>query len=333
MASNIPGHVLYLADDLVGDVLVALDGLRGIREALPDCHLVVSARPALHDLLACCPEINDLVAINGLDVYKGFDIVFNTRYDRESFELVRDLDSVRSFGFECIGANQEECEDCYTKYVPLSVWTDEFKLQGVHATLGTLISLAFPAYTASPPKLVVPAALKKCMSIRLAEMGLSARDYVVHFPGSNAPNRRWPLERFLALAASCKQSIRHVFLFGPAEKDLLQQSGDVIRRHGHIVIDDLTLAEVAALFSLARAAVCDDSGPMHISASVGCPTVAIFSSGVSACWFPYARDRNRVVQNTCATGLVCHTCKQLSVCAEKIRVEPVVLSLEHLLSM
>jgi ADP-heptose:LPS heptosyltransferase len=49
---------------------------------------------------------------------------------------------------------------------------------------------------------------------------------------------------------------------------------------------DWPLARVAALFSLAQAAVGNDSGPTHLAAAVGCPTVAVFGPTDPAVWGP-----------------------------------------------
>ena len=41
------------------------------------------------------------------------------------------------------------------------------------------------------------------------------------------------------------------------------------------VIGKISLSEIFALFSAARLVVCNDSGPMHIAATIGVPTVAL----------------------------------------------------------
>jgi len=52
------------------------------------------------------------------------------------------------------------------------------------------------------------------------------------------------------------------------------------------VARDWTLPEIAALLGLAGAAVGNDSGPTHLAAAVGCPTVAIFGPTDPAVWAP-----------------------------------------------
>ena len=52
------------------------------------------------------------------------------------------------------------------------------------------------------------------------------------------------------------------------------------------VVRDWPLSEIAALLSLARAVVGNDSGPTHLAAAVGCPTVALFGPPIRPLWAP-----------------------------------------------
>jgi ADP-heptose:LPS heptosyltransferase len=49
---------------------------------------------------------------------------------------------------------------------------------------------------------------------------------------------------------------------------------------------DWPLGEIAALLSLALATVGNDSGPSHLAAAVGCPTVAVFGPTDPLVWAP-----------------------------------------------
>jgi heptosyltransferase-2 len=42
--------------------------------------------------------------------------------------------------------------------------------------------------------------------------------------------------------------------------------------------------------------VCNDSGPMHIAAALGVPTVAVFGSGISRWFAPLGKDHRLVVR-------------------------------------
>lgn len=98
------------------------------------------------------------------------------------------------------------------------------------------------------------------------------------FPGANAPARRWPTDRFGALARTLlARGDRVVVLGGPGERDF---TGAVAAAAPGAV--DLggrtTLADFAAVLSVLDLLVTNDTGPMHLAGAVGTPTVSLWGS-------------------------------------------------------
>jgi ADP-heptose:LPS heptosyltransferase len=72
---------------------------------------------------------------------------------------------------------------------------------------------------------------------------------------------------------------------GPADADVRAWLGE-IDGAGLAVAPDLSPRQLAALYAVARAFVGNDSGPTHVAAAVGCPTVALFGPTNPAQWRP-----------------------------------------------
>jgi heptosyltransferase-2 len=93
------------------------------------------------------------------------------------------------------------------------------------------------------------------------------------FPGSNAPSRRWDADRYASLARRLVREGARVFVFGgPAEQRLTASVA------GEVAVDlggrtDLPL--LAAGLASCRVVVTNDSGPMHLAAAVGTPTLSL----------------------------------------------------------
>ncbi|MDP6787445.1 MAG: glycosyltransferase family 9 protein [Rhodospirillales bacterium] len=111
-----------------------------------------------------------------------------------------------------------------------------------------------------------------------ARFGLSA-PYALVVPGGAAhrPAKRWPTGRFAALAAwLAERGIKPVLVGGPEEAALLGAVADACP-------DALDLAGRTSLLdivALARGAACavgNDTGPMHLTAAAGCPSVVLYS--------------------------------------------------------
>jgi len=102
-------------------------------------------------------------------------------------------------------------------------------------------------------------------------------------PGAGSPRKRWPLSRFLGLAAQIKaRRFNPEFVIGPAEQDLLSE----LERHGATVHRPLDSRDLLDLFHPAAAYVGNDSGASHLAAWAGLPSVAIFGPTDPVRWRP-----------------------------------------------
>jgi heptosyltransferase-2 len=114
----------------------------------------------------------------------------------------------------------------------------------------------------------------------LRERGARAgRPLVAVCPGStNSRAKRWPAERFAAVADMLAESAgAEIVLVGAGEE--LNISEEVARhmRARPVVLTGRTdLAQTAGLLRAADLLVTNDTGPAHVAAAVGCPVVVIF---------------------------------------------------------
>lgn len=110
-----------------------------------------------------------------------------------------------------------------------------------------------------------------------ALVGEETRDAIGVFPGGNASSRRWDPDRFRELVQRLADDGHRVIVFGgPAERDLTREvAGDRGLDMGGLT--DLPL--LAAGLADCRVLVTNDSGPMHLAAAVGTPTVSLWGAG------------------------------------------------------
>ena len=95
----------------------------------------------------------------------------------------------------------------------------------------------------------------------------------------------WP--GFAALARRLRAAgLPLVALAGPADGPAVEALLEAGALEEEALARDWPLPEIAALLSLARAVVGNDSGPTHLAAAVGCPTVALFGPTDPAVWAP-----------------------------------------------
>ena len=119
----------------------------------------------------------------------------------------------------------------------------------------------------------------------LAARGLGPAEALVLQPGAGSPTKVWP--GFAVLADRLRAAgLPLVALAGPSDGPVVQALLEVGVLEEERLVRDWALPEVAALLSLARAVVGNDSGPTHLAAVVGCPTVALFGPTDPAVWAP-----------------------------------------------
>lgn len=114
----------------------------------------------------------------------------------------------------------------------------------------------------------------------VAEVGTP---YAVVNPGGRLGIRRVPALAFSAAAnALSAAGITPVITWGPGEESLAKEvlEGAPSAR----LAPPTSLDELAALMSGARLTVCNNTGPMHLSVSVGTPTLAFFLRMELARW-------------------------------------------------
>ena len=99
------------------------------------------------------------------------------------------------------------------------------------------------------------------------------------FPGASKPERCWPTDRFLRTALMLLDSRAcHFFIFGSAKEESLGEA--ISQQVPAAAITSLcgrtTPAVLAAYLKRLDLLISNDTGPMHLAAAMGTPTLALF---------------------------------------------------------
>lgn len=156
------------------------------------------------------------------------------------------------------------------------------------------------------------------------------RGYALLNPGAAWPNKRWPPERFGALAARIRErfGLLSVVLWGPGEEPLA--AGVVTASAGAATIAPKTSTiDLFAIAQGARVMVSGDTGPLHIAGAVGTPIVSLFGPTRAERNGPWAAADVAIARTaTC----VCHyqrRCHRDRPCIDEIGVDEVMTGVER----
>lgn len=268
----------------IGDAVLLLPLLRGLRNLQPDAEIELIGKPWLADLFEgedCCDRTHLLVPpwTSHVNKYRDtqkwtlylkqlrdvrsnvFDWLISPRYDvRDSLQL-RLLRSRKTFGFHAVGGRF---------WIDHDVGISRRDVDAIHRAalsdqvLSSITGL--PANSASISFLNRPPAEAAAMSW-LKDQGYANGPILAVHSGASNPIRQWRQPHFdNVLEALPTKPALTVFIDPPGGTSLTMPHANW---HG-------TLAELKALLKACHFFLGTDSGPMHMAAAAGCKIVTPF---------------------------------------------------------
>jgi len=155
------------------------------------------------------------------------------------------------------------------------------KILGVQRTVHTAEHMASAFFALGVPLQDVPRAQL------FAGESLAKGRYAVIHPFASAPDKQWRAERFREVARYLSLwNIKPVFLAGPR---------DIVTAFREHQVVQGSLNEAKALLSKAALFIGNDSGPAHMAAAFGTPSVVLFGASNPAIWGPWQTEAEIVV--------------------------------------
>jgi ADP-heptose:LPS heptosyltransferase len=127
-------------------------------------------------------------------------------------------------------------------------------------------------------------------------------------PGSGDPRRRWPAEKFAAVADALVAASARVFVNGgPGDEHVADAVCTAARTQGDVFTARTSLGGLVGLLSRCAVVVSNDSGPLHLASAVGVPTVGIYWCFNLINSAELTRTRHRPFSSWCLECPVCGT--------------------------
>lgn len=276
-------RIAVLRANALGDYLMAVPALEALKRAYPGAHLTLLGAAWHADFLGGRPgpvdEVVPLPPISGISTReighrapeglcarlrgREFDLAVQIHGGgRFSNPFIRALEARVSVGSRAPGAESLD------RWVP---YTDYH-----HETLRFLQVTALVGAVGGglEPRIAVTAGDRAELARAL---GRPPSGLVAVHPGANDPRRRWPVERFAAVA---DLTGRPVVVTGTrAEKDLVMGVVEAMRNPAIPVVGALGIGGLAALYERCDLLIANDTGPRHLAGAVGTPTVAVYWCG------------------------------------------------------
>jgi len=281
-------RLLVRAPNWLGDVVMCLPALEAVKRAAPELHLTLALPGHLAELFAGAGDVDaalpvrkgagSVLALARLFRDGNFDSALLLPNSFGSALAVRLAGVRRRAGYARDGRSWMLTEPVPCNAERRALHQVEYYLELV-AELGAPLELD----RSRAVRLQAPgAAREQVAGILAAERRRPGAPLYVLAPCAAGAGKEWPAQRFGRLAALLWERGAEVALTAaPSEKEKTAAVACAARAAGGAVIDLAgrnSVAQMAALFEVARGFVGNDSGPMHLAAGLGLPAVGVFVS-------------------------------------------------------
>lgn len=283
-------RVVVRGTNWVGDSLMTVPALRALKRVLPHASITLATRPATKGIFSEADFIDDLI------IYDRKGPLSVIPQIREWKKRKFDLAVLFQNAFEAalipflagvplrLGYATESRQALLTHPLPLPDWRSSrhevFYYLYLVTALEQLLYESSSICEQEPDASIQISDRRKLEAIELLRaQGVKEEESVVAIcPGSiNSRAKRWPAEAYATLADRLIDSRRRVVLIGSAaEADV---SNDVVNRMRHrptVLTGKTSLDQITAVLAAVDLIVTNDTGPAHIGAALGRPTIVIF---------------------------------------------------------
>jgi len=313
-------RVLVRAPNWVGDAVMSLPVLAGLKRLFPLAEITVLAAPRVAPLFAAQPGVTEIIRYpSGRGKWQVL-WELRGRFD-VALALPNSMESALGLWLVGVPSRVGYNTDARRLFLKEAVSGRE-ALAGLHTVfylLGLLKALGGVA-TFTPPTLYLEPEEEAMGAQILSEADLSGQGpWVGLSPGAAyGPAKRWPAARFAALGRELQQEFgaRLVLLGGDEERPVADEVKEQLQGPVVDLVGRISLRQALGVLSQLNLLVTNDSGLMHVGAGLSVPLVALFGSTDPGATGPFT-SRATVIRHplpcspcfkrTCEAGYTCLT--------------------------
>jgi len=284
-------NILIIRLSSIGDVIHSTPVASSLKAAWPDCKITWLVGQVSAELLQENPDIDEIIIWSR----EKFEKKLRKLHIKEAFEMWRELEDklvgkefyavldIHGLFLTGLIASKVKAKQRigmrYAKELNPLFMSETGVPLGRHITekyLGVLLPLGVEALR-HKMTLVIPQYAKSFVKGFLQEQSILPHEKIlVLILATTWSSKNWPLNYFLELIRMLYKDFRIILCGGKSEMEL----GIEIEKNTGIsvlnMVGQTSLLQMAGLIEQAAVLVAGDTGPLHMAAALGVPTVGIF---------------------------------------------------------
>ena len=272
MTGAAPARIAIRAPNWLGDVVLSLPAVRDIRRAFPEAKICVVARPSVAPLYEAVPEVDAVREVKGMRdeiaaLRTGFDLAILLTNSIGTALAAAAAGVPQRWGYATQGRGL-----LLTRSAPVP--GNARGRSQVHYYRAMLAAMGLPTSDALDTS-IDPLPAWKDAGRALIGPG---RFFGIAPGAAKGTSKQWPPERFAAAAdrLAIELGARAVLLGSAADAGAAKAVAQAMKSPAQDLCGRTDLRAFVGLVACLDGLVSNDSGAMHIGASVGIPTVGVF---------------------------------------------------------
>jgi heptosyltransferase-3 len=276
---------IVIRTDRIGDLILSLPVAEAIKDVRPDADVYYTVSPRVAEIARACPFVDGTIEYD--ETWK---------HPKHIQGLVREVKAIGAESAVFLRPAMTTAIAFLLAGVPLRVGTayryysllfnrrvrqhrryaDQHEADYNLSMLATLMEIKNRKYT---PRIDLDPASVEFAADALTSRGLDKKDFVIVHPGSGGSARNLPTIKYAGLVDLIESSLRTGVLVtaGEEESQIISQINTYRQKESISLIGPPNLLCLAAVIKQARLFISGSTGPMHIAAAVGTPTLSFFS--------------------------------------------------------
>ncbi len=340
-------RILIVKLSSIGDVVHALPVLKTLRKNYPGAYISWVVESKAREILEGNKDLDEIIVINTGKWRKRLnrstinEMISKIKVLRgKKFDLAIDIQGLIKSGVIAylsgarvrIGFNRGDAREPLNRlFMTVEASPIGKDIHVIDKNLSLLGSLGLNSFSKEFTIQTSPADEKYIDDFLRAKNIDPEKGFIAVNPGVGFKTKKWETRKYAELSDGIMDELNKkvILTWGPGEEGLVSEISNMMH-HKPVTPPFTTVKQAAVLLRRCKMFIGSDTGPLHITAALNIPTVAIFGPTDPIRNGPYGNNHTIIHKNLACSGCYKRRCKTME-CMKGITVEEVYKAVKEMM--